>query len=500
MTTIKTIIRQRISPSLQIQISVDSPIGSSLFSYVSPNCDILSSPAGSGSPRTRFIRLPWPAPPKQTPETMHSRRRKMKAYAGSIVLAALTLALIVPGCATQEEALPEAAPTEDIAPAVESSAPADLPNGLLLALAVLGKGPDGKPVPKPAQLGILTRAGGSWHYKAIEDPDSNVFHKAMVFEPAQGEAGILTFGGTGAFLKLWRPNQEPVVLWHKDFGGKFSRMRDGEVGDILGDGVPSVAVATHDQGVVAVVRPDGSGSWDVQELDEKPDTFVHEIELGDLNGDGALEIYATPSARNVLDGTPQPGEVVCYILGAQRAEIERKLVADLGDRHAKEILVADMDQDGVDELYVSVEAVSGGEVEIQRYDWDTDPTAGTVIATLPDALCRFLTVGDVDGDGHPEMIAATHKKGLYLLKASETGEWLVTLVDSDSSGFEHAAILTDLDEDGIDELYVASDKHGEVRRYVWDGGESHREVIFSHGEGLSGFTWNIMPAPLELLP
>lgn len=429
----------------------------------------------------------------------------MKAFAGSKVLTALALAalilvLILPGCATPEDAPTDAAPPKDAVPLVGGSAPADLPNGLLLALAVLGKGPDGKPLPKPAQLGILTRTGGSWHYQVIEDPDSNVFHKAMVYQPAEGEAGILTFGGTGAFLKHWRPNQEPLILWHKDFGGKFSRMRDGEVGDIMGDAVPTVAVATHDQGVVAVVRPDGSGGWDVQELDEKPDTFVHEIELGDLNNDGALEIYATPSARNVLDGTSQPGEVVRYIPGVQGVESQRKLVADLGDRHAKEILVADMDQDGVDELYVSVEAVSGGEVEIQRYDWDTEATAGTVIATLPDTLCRFLTAGDVDGDGSPEMIAATHKKGLYLLQPTEGEAWSVDLVDSDSSGFEHAAILTDLDEDGTDELYVASDKHGEVRRYVWDGGETHREVIFSHSEGFSGFTWNIMPAPVGLLP
>ncbi len=53
--------------------------------------------------------------------------------------------------------------------------PPDTPdNGLLLALAVLEKGADGRPVPQPAELGILTDTGAGWTYEAISDPDSNV--------------------------------------------------------------------------------------------------------------------------------------------------------------------------------------------------------------------------------------------------------------------------------------------------------------------------------------
>src|SRR5262249_9634064 len=162
-----------------------------------------------------------------------------------------------------------------------------------------------------------------------------------------------------------------------------------EVGNIYGDGKPAIAVATHDQGVVAVLRPDGSGGFKVEELDRQPDTVVHEIELGDLDGDGVMEIYATPTAPNKVDGTPQPGKVVRY--GPARGQ-GRTFAADLGDRHAKEILVTDMALDHRDELYVSVEAVSGGRVEIRRYLANTDPGQGELVVTLDDTLCRFLTV------------------------------------------------------------------------------------------------------------
>jgi hypothetical protein len=105
-------------------------------------------------------------------------------------------------------------------------------------------------------------------------------------------------GGTAAALKLWRPGLEPQVLWKADFGGRFSRLRDAEVADVLGDGVPTLVVATHDQGVVALVRPDGAGGFSAKEIDRQADTFVHEVEVGDLDGDGVLEVYATPAASS----------------------------------------------------------------------------------------------------------------------------------------------------------------------------------------------------------
>lgn len=372
-----------------------------------------------------------------------------------------------------------------------------LSKGLMAALAVLETGPDGKPAPQPARLGILTQTDGEWHWSEVEDPDSNVFHKAMVYSPREGVSGILTAGGTKAMLKLGVGGGEPELLWEADFGGKWSRMRDVEVGDVYGDGTPTIVVATHDQGVVATVRPGQDGAWEATELDRQEKTIVHEVEIGDLDGDGILEIYATPSLPNKLDGTPQPGWVTRYVPAAGEGRV---VVADLGDRHAKEILVDDVDGDGTDELYVVLEAVAGGQVEILRYDAETGPTEGLTVATLPDTLCRFLTAGDLDGDGRKEVVAAAHKSGLWLLKPQAEGAWTVTLVDGDSGGFEHAALLTDLDGDGIDELYVANDKGGEINRYRHGADGLSKETLYSYPAGLSGFTWNLMPVPVDLIP
>jgi len=369
---------------------------------------------------------------------------------------------------------------------------------LALGLAVFSKDAAGRQVPGQATAAFLAPGGKAWRHGTLTDPESNVFHKLLEYCPASGDCGLLSVGGSAAALKLWRPGAAPQVLWKTDFGGRFSRLRDAEVADVLGDGAPTIVVGTHDQGVVALVRSEGKGGFSAKEIDRQADTFVHEIEVGDLDGDGVLEVYATPSRPNVLDGTPQPGTIVRYV--PARGE-GRTLFADLGDRHAKEILVTDLDADGKAELYASVEAVSGGSVEIRRYRTGPLPAAGETIAVLPDQLCRCLTAGDVDGDGRREIVASAAKAGLWLLRPGAPGlPWTRDRIASDSSGFEHAALLADFDEDGRDELYVASDEQNEVRRYAWRQGGWKKDVLYRYEGGMPGFTWNLTTVPAARVP
>jgi hypothetical protein len=420
------------------------------------------------------------------------RRHNLRAFPKTMnnwnILFLLTGALILSGC-SKSPSTPAAA----TAAAATKNAARQPNRSLVLAMALFDES-HGTSTPLEGEIGVLTPNNKKgWDYRTISDTNNNVFHKAM----ALGSEGLLTASGSKAQIKLLHPDGKRELLWQADFGGEFSRMRDLEVGNIFGDGKPAIAVATHDQGVVAVIRRDDSGKFKVQELDHEPNTIVHEIEIGDLDGDGVMEIYATPTAPNKVDGTPQPGKVVRYIPAKGEG---RKVVADLGDRHAKEILVTDMDGDGKDELYVSVEAVSGGRVEIRKYLANTDPKAGELVATIDDTFCRFLTAGDVDGDGKKEMVAAASKSGLWLLRPHQNGPWDKELIDANSGGFEHAAILLDLDGDGRDELYVASDNQKEVRRYDWNSDGWRHLSLLKYTENIGRLTWNIMAVPTALLP
>ncbi len=346
-----------------------------------------------------------------------------------------------------------------------------LPRGLLVAVSELE--PGSKPPQTYSRLTALRFEAGAWRTRLLSDPESNVFHKALPLSLPGRVPLVLTLAGMQGAVKAWRPSVDGFALartlWRPKFGGAIDRVRDGELGDVFGDGEPALVVATHDQGVIAVLRGLG-GSVRVDELDRAPDTWVHEVELGDLDGDGVLEVYATPSRPNRRPGgeAVQPGEVVRYVPAKGEG---RRVVAALGDRHAKEILVADVDGDGRDELYAAIEPAPGGHLEVRRYDASTPPDAGVLIASLPDAMCRFLTAGDVEGDGRRELVLAANRSGLWLARPGQgAGEpWTLASIDRDSGGFEHAALLADLDGDERDELYAANDRVRELRRYVWQG-------------------------------
>ena len=384
---------------------------------------------------------------------------------------------------------------------------ASLPRALLVTYAQFRTNERGDVQPGPARLEILRRADSRWHSEVLEDPESNVFHKAMVYERAGTPPAILTIGGSQAIVKLWRRDTANAwtseTLWQERFGGRFDRMRDIEVAALYPGEPPAILVGTHDQGVVAMLRPRAAG-FEVTRLDAARNTFIHEIEIGDLDRDGTLEVYASASEPNTLDGGPQPGHIYRYI--PQRGG-RREVVADFGQRHAKEILVADVDGDGHDELYAAVEALTtGGDapneirepVEIRRFDRAV-ADGSVVIAQISDRFTRFLTTGDVDGDGKRELIVAAFSTGLWLLRppTAAGGEWALENIDRDSGGFEHASLVADLDGDRRDELYVASDNHGELRRYDWVDGHPVRSVVTRRESARSMITWNIMPAPVN---
>src|SRR5204863_9042049 len=98
------------------------------------------------------------------------------------------------------------------------------------------------------------------------------------------------------------------------------------------------------------------------------------------------------------------------------------------------------------------------------------------------------------------ILAAANKSGLWLIRPYRNGHWDKELIDADSSGVEHAAILLVLDGDKRDELYVASDNQKEVRRYDWTPQGWRHQVLLKYNDKLNRITWNIMAVPTAVLP
>lgn len=373
---------------------------------------------------------------------------------------------------------------------------------ILLAQAWFWKDAAGKTKPGPARLQIWRQGAQGWSAIRLEDGDSNVFHKAI----PTPDGGFITIGAEKALLKKWTVKDgawSSELIWGKPegWGGQFNRLRDLEIGDVDQDGKDELVMATHDGGVIIVLNPGENGAPpEVIEMDAKPDTFVHEIEIGDLEGDGKLEFFATPSDRNQANAS-QAGEVVMYKF--TDGKYVRSVVDGGPHTHAKEILAADLDHDGKSEFFSVLEAETDAAktvvkpVEIRRYSqkagggWDIQS-----VATINDRQTRFLVHGDFDGDGFDELIAAAFKTGLYFIDGEADGKggftWKAPVnIDAVSSGFEHAAYAADLDGDGKVELYVAADDQRELKRYDYNPATKgfDKQKLGSLETGT--LTWNI---------
>jgi hypothetical protein len=357
------------------------------------------------------------------------------------------------------------------------------------------KGPDGRmmPAPGPAKLTIVRQTPEGWQTTILEDPESNVFHKATAF----GD-GLLTIGGNKAMLKTWKMENgvwTEKTHWNPTFGGRFNRLRDYEQGDVDNDGKDEIVIATHDQGVIAIVHPDED--WRIEQIDALPNTFVHEIELGDVDGDGDLEVFATPSKPNKLD-QHQPGEVTGYRRSEDGTWV-KEVVDAPGDTHAKEILVADTDGDGKAEVFIVWEgAMDKGklvrEVTIKQYRWNGDSWDGVIAQTLPDRLTRAIAAGDVTGNGKIDLVVGTQRSGLYLLEQTADG-WSKRHIDRASSGFEHPVTLADIDQDGTLEVYVVSEDQNQLRQYTIKNGRIAKKVVTRLAPG--DITWNVDAVGLQ---
>jgi len=251
---------------------------------------------------------------------------------------------------------------------------------------------------------------------------------------------------------VWNQNGElldgwPVVL---PVGVDNPVAVGAAVADLDGDGFQEI-VLTPLSGFVHVLRHDGSDFPGFPVNLKAP--MGREPTLADVDGDGQLEIITatagergTPKKRLFVlraDGTLQPGYPVL-----------------VSDQVFSSVAVADLDRDG--ELWI-VSAVSSKSETIGVWNARTgEPRPGfPVFGTGLDNVFTLPTVGDITGDGYPDIVFSRDFIGFahaMLFAWDRNGSPIEPFPLWTFPGFDvlrAASPLTDLNNDGLVDILAA---------------------------------------------
>lgn len=240
------------------------------------------------------------------------------------------------------------------------------------------------------------------------------------------------------------------------------------VADLTGDGVNEIVVTDID-GTLYVVNGTGTVwtrsldafSWSAPAVADFTGDGAHEIVLGIGNG-SALAFDAsgerlwrtetnggvTWTASGDLDGDGTPEFVVATEAGAVQAldgdgslvwERSFGKLAAVGD-------IVDADGDGTAEVYVTAR-----DAKLRALDGPTGETEGETRLTAEAVqMTPPPVVGDVTGDGEPEIVAVTNN-GRALLVSPDGA--IRGVYERDANIYTHAT-LGDTDGDGTAEVYL----------------------------------------------
>ena len=288
-----------------------------------------------------------------------------------------------------------------------------------------------------------------------------------------GDDEVLAVTGDGV-LRVWA--LDGTELWTADVGGHV--MPAPRVADLDGEG-PQVLVATG-MGELHAFESDGSHRYtttfdgnvhaELQAVDAEGDG-TDEVVVGSFGGDepGTLTLFdgdgEALAERSLegslwwLDATDHDGEtyVAAGATDGTIAVLDERLEERWTDRPATYAAVSFHEHDGELTLYAG-----SRDGVLRTYDatdgepgWETTVT-GASVQMMPPAA-----VGDVTGDGEPEVIAVAQDGTVAALDADGEGLGAFT---ADSSLYLPAT-LADTTGDGVDEVVV---QYGDGRVVLYE--------------------------------
>jgi|GEM_PF-474602 len=225
-------------------------------------------------------------------------------------------------------------------------------------------------------------------------------------------------------------------------------------GDIDGDGLKDIVATDYDQNKVWILLNRG-GNLVAQSTGYNVGVNPMHVVLADIDNDGKLDIVTANKTAQAATGTISILRNISTGTGAAGFETQFTTAAE-GEPYW--IAAADLDADG--KADIAVTNSKSGNVSVYR-----NTTTGTVISLGPKQLYTtgttpyFVTSGDIDGDGKPELLTANRASNTVsvLKNLSATGNITLQGAVNYPAGANPVAIaLGDLNADGKPDMAVTS--------------------------------------------
>jgi hypothetical protein len=228
------------------------------------------------------------------------------------------------------------------------------------------------------------------------------------------------------------------------------------LGDLDGDGRLDLVTANNLGNTVSVLRGKGDGTF-AAKVDYACGKGTQSVALADVNGDGRLDLVAAN----------YESDTVSVLVGNGDGTLAAKVDYPVGDGPRK-VALGDLDADGkLDIVAVNMLArtvsVLLGLGDGTFTDGMTSPTAGPPSAWLDEAaLGDLAALGDVNGDGKPDLIVVTSQVSVMLGRGDGSFATPVGYpADYWGDGIRSLA-LADVNGDGKPDIFAMSSTGGPV--------------------------------------
>ncbi len=169
------------------------------------------------------------------------------------------------------------------------------------------------------------------------------------------------------------------------------------IGDLNGDGKPDLVTANVSGDNVSVLLGDGTGSFGLA-TNFNVGNGPTSVAIGDLNGDGKPDLAAVNFASSTVsvllgDGTGSFGLATNFSVGSSLAQIS--------------VAIGDLNGDGKPDLATPNSAPNNDNVSVLLGDGTGSFGLATNFNVGPGPI--FVAIGDLNGDGKPELATANQR-------------------------------------------------------------------------------------------